>query len=89
MEEFTDWQNEEVKQIPADIEILENRGIVDYQTGLKWKYKWCEEMKNHKDKDLLMGLQKQISKIFEMGGRKFKCRFKPTTATVWYKDWDD
>lgn len=32
------------------------------------------------DKDLLMGLQKWVSKIFEMEGKKFKCRFKPTTV---------
>lgn len=51
MEEFTDWQNEDVKHIPADIEMLENRGIVDYKTELKWKYRWCKEMKNPKDKD--------------------------------------
>lgn len=73
LEEFTDCQDEEIKQSTACTEIPENKiEVLNCKTDMKTKaeiQKISQEMKNNLDNDSLLDLQKRPVKAITTGLR--------------------
>lgn len=87
VEEFIGQQDEEVKQTPADVEISENKGSVDYKAAMTGRV-GTEMVSWERKTGLIVEGFYGLEEFFEMGEGKFEWIFNLTTPTGWNKDQD-